>query len=920
MRYHHSRSACDRSITGLANVIRACRGLHPDKVLSKKKGDAFLDAVADTQLDLDGIDLMDCDAVTDAGLANLIAKTNLRPDQVKSAAKGPLFCAAVAQHRQDLVEIQLEQCRAIQDEALASLVKGCPNLLPERIYSSYKGDTFCASVATVHGADLTSLDLAGCNAVTNAGLELLVKKCTQLSDLVIRSCKNVTETGFTLLAKSCKQLARLDLLYCTKVTDAVVGMFIEECSKLRPDTLISNCKGDKFCQAVAKQHTDLDFINLQKGGATDNGLTLLIEGCKSLHPDKIVSLQKGDKFCAAVAKHRPDLTSINLSGCKMTDVGLALLLECPELPPDAIVAPGIKGDMFCASVAKYRPDLSSINLKDGTQVTDVGLSSLVDGCKQLDPKSVVAATPVQGDLWCAAVARQHPELTSIDLRSYPAVTDVGLASLQRGCPKLLPSSIFSSAMGNDWCAAVAEIHPNLTEIDLRQCNKVGDTGLAMLVDGCPNLLPSKILSHAKGDRFCAAVARRHPGVTSLDLSGCAGLSNSGIETLAFTCTQLTKLDVTGCPTAVYFLSRLKKYVCNSVKSKHLGSLSGSYPVYEIQGDWARLDESSAAWAQFPKQSGSQGTFTLKSKQVSDEGLSQLIEQCPKLLPQNLASVALGNQCCSAIAKSHPNLTELDLRHCHSVTDRGLAWLITGCRQLVPNKLLSTKKGDLFCAAVAKHRPELTTLDLQNCEAVTDGGLNLLARSLAGLTRINLVGCTSVTDEGLALLVRCPQLAPSDVLSAAKGRRFCATVAKRRPDLTEVLLPDLDDVIKKMPRPRRPGDVYDPFVVQMEGLPRASMTKQKLQLLYDNEEGEDAPDTVPQEVKDVARSFPSVFVVYLGHNTWWFRNSSATSNFSRFSNNKKNFSYNTGAIFTYKRKKIIGEFANMTHAFCWVAIM
>jgi hypothetical protein len=279
--------------------------------------------------------------------------------------------------------------------------------------------------------------------------------------------------------------------------------------------------------------------------------------------------------------------------------------------------------------------------------------------------------------------------------------------------------------------------------------------------------------------------------------------------------------------------------------------------------------------------------------VSDEGLSQLIEQCPNLLPQNLASVALGNQCCSAIAKSHPNLTELDLRHCHSVTDRGLAWLITGCRQLVPNKLLSTKKGDLFCAAVAKHRPGLTTLDLQNCEAVTDGGLNLLARSLAGLTRINLIGCTSVTDEGLALLVRCPQLAPSDVLSAAKGRRFCATVAKRRPDLTEVLLPDLDDVIKK---------------------------KQKLQLLYDNEEGEDAPDTVPQEVKDVARSFPSVFVVYLGHNTWWFRTSSATSNWSRFSNNKKNFSYNTGAIFTYKRKKIIGEFANMTHAFCWVAIM
>jgi hypothetical protein len=66
---------------------------------------------------------------------------------------------------------------------------------------------------------LTSLDLAGCSKLTNAGV-ITLTRLTALDDLSLADCENMTDEGVTALARSLTSLTRLDLCSCCKLTDA----------------------------------------------------------------------------------------------------------------------------------------------------------------------------------------------------------------------------------------------------------------------------------------------------------------------------------------------------------------------------------------------------------------------------------------------------------------------------------------------------------------------------------------------------------------------------------------------------------------------------------------------------------------------------------------------------------------------------
>ena len=109
-----------------------------------------------------------------------------------------------------------------------------------------------------------------------------------------------------------------------------------------------------------------------------------------------------------------------------------------------------------------------------------------------------------------------------------------------------------------------------------------------------------------------------------------------------------------------------------------------------------------------------------AQRLVDKGLAAIVRGCPQMLPDKLAADCKGDDFLFAVANQHPNLTEIDISKCGAVTDRGLAYIVTHCPNLVPNKIPSLSKGDLFCTVVAKIHPSLTILDLHDCQAVTDG--------------------------------------------------------------------------------------------------------------------------------------------------------------------------------------------------------
>merc|ERR1712100_779070 len=84
---------------GLAQLIERCPELHPNKVISQQKGDKFITSVCKSRPEVTKVNLGGCEAVTDPGLAMLLAECReLEPDAIVSNAKSDSFCAAVLEH------------------------------------------------------------------------------------------------------------------------------------------------------------------------------------------------------------------------------------------------------------------------------------------------------------------------------------------------------------------------------------------------------------------------------------------------------------------------------------------------------------------------------------------------------------------------------------------------------------------------------------------------------------------------------------------------------------------------------------------------------------------------------------------------------------------------------------------------------
>ena len=87
---HVDLTGCENvSDEGLALPLLKTINLHPNSVLSLKRGDTFLEAVAESRPDITEIDLAGCELVTDMGLCGLFEKcTHLDAGNFVSDSRG----------------------------------------------------------------------------------------------------------------------------------------------------------------------------------------------------------------------------------------------------------------------------------------------------------------------------------------------------------------------------------------------------------------------------------------------------------------------------------------------------------------------------------------------------------------------------------------------------------------------------------------------------------------------------------------------------------------------------------------------------------------------------------------------------------------------------------------------------------------
>ena len=254
---------------GLKELMQKCSNLHPDKVYTTKKGNAFLEGVSENHQYLTSIDLAYCEDVTDMGLALLITKCHdLQPDDVLSFAKGDKFLSEVADHRPDISSIDLTDCYNVTDKGLAKLMQKCKNLHPNDVISGEKGDFFLSAVAE-HQPHLTNIDLIDC-PVTDAGLAEVMVKCKDMHPNAVKSYAK-GDIFLTACANHHNDITVINLKGCKAVTDDGLGKLMNACTRLKPFLLICHpmIRGASFFAAVAKNH---------KGDVITNRLGCVDEG------------------------------------------------------------------------------------------------------------------------------------------------------------------------------------------------------------------------------------------------------------------------------------------------------------------------------------------------------------------------------------------------------------------------------------------------------------------------------------------------------------------------------------------------------------------------------------------------------------------------------------------------------------------
>lgn len=210
--------------------------------------------------------------------------------------------------------------------------------------------------------------------------------------------------------------------------------------------------------------------------------------------------------------------------------------------------------------------------------------------------------------------------------------------------------------------------------------------------------------------------------------------------------------------------------------------------------WTRIDLSRRAAVTPSMLSGivrrQPASLDLSWTGISRKQLSWLISRL-----QGLRELVLsGCSWCAVSALGTASLASLrllDLRWVPELRDAQLRELLPDARgppeprgrlpNLVELRLAGLEVTEVSLRLVARHAPQLASLDLSHCARLGDGALGALGGLRHCLAELNLAGCPRLTDQCLPALRRCPRLRRVDLRSCRLvSPEACARLCQNPP--------------------------------------------------------------------------------------------------------------------------------------------
>lgn len=298
---------------------------------------------------------------------------------------------------------------------------------------------------------------------------------------------------------------------------------------------------------------------------------------------------------------------------------------------------------------------------------------------------------------------------------------------------------------------------------LSGCYNLSDEKL-MPAFGCPmrdltvlNLSMCKKITDHSVEQICHFV----PRLQRLDLGGCSSLSNASLTLIQHYLKQLLHLNLRSCRNLTDDgIARL----CGQPTSSHLVVNHNQHKLHPLPA--GQEEEEYEVDIDVEEEGLTRLEFLglQDCQKLTDDSLKHVSQGLPNLRSINLSFCAsfteFGLKHLSTMASS---LKEINLRSCDNVSDVGLRYLSEGGVALhVLDISFCDKISDQGLDFVSQGLPQIQSLSLNSC-SVSDKGMLKIAATLTELRTLNIGQCNEVTDKGLnAIIDSCPQLKDLDV--------------------------------------------------------------------------------------------------------------------------------------------------------------
>jgi Leucine-rich repeat (LRR) protein len=304
---------------------------------------------------------------------------------------------------------RLEGAWLIDDEVLCKLAQGCPLL--EELSSLGKGRSDQAvSALAKHCSKLQRLSLT--STATEDSMIALVRNNPGLHDLYL-SGGDITNRFVRELSLSCSRLKELSLSHA-ELDIYTVYFLLGQCKCLTSLTFehLDIGRDEETPAPGPLAPTGLLSLTFEDAGITDTGLNVLLNAC-------------------------PALTSLLLSGCEalLHLHAIPLGAMCPALEDLSLYDNGsAAGDLTLWQLAQHCPGLSALRVPGSPLVSDIGARAVFENCPLLEELDLDESQITDASL--VALGQNGRHVNTLYLRDCTEVTNVGIEAVMEGCTKL----------------------------------------------------------------------------------------------------------------------------------------------------------------------------------------------------------------------------------------------------------------------------------------------------------------------------------------------------------------------------------------------------------------------------------------------------------------------------------------------------